>query len=88
MLQIKTIRNILDKAEKFDAEVNAALAEGWTLTKRELVHSHGVLYAELERVEITEEERCCENCAYCDHSGAADPCRSCTEDCDKWEPAV
>ena len=59
MLEIKTISNRA-KAE-FDAEVNAALREGWELVKRECLivgadHSP-VLYAELERI-IDEDESC------------------------------
>lgn len=58
MLQIKTIRRRLDNPTFFDDEVNAALRDGWTLKKRtvlrpigqsESVHSHTMLYAELEK---------------------------------------
>lgn len=58
MKQIKTIKNRLDNAEDFDNDVNAALAEGWTLTRREVIRpnahpvgetSFTMLYAELER---------------------------------------
>ena len=70
MKQIKTIKNRLDNAEIFDDEVNAALAEGWCLTRREVIRpnahpvgetSFTMLYAELER-EIPESKRCCEAC--------------------------
>jgi hypothetical protein len=58
MKQIKTIKNRLDNAASFDTEVNAALAEGWQLTKRavlqpkaqsESLQTFTMLYAELER---------------------------------------
>lgn len=94
MLQIKTIKDRLDNAEDFDKEVNTALAEGWTLTKREVLPPadlgdrfiHTMLYAELEREEITEAERCCENCRYCDCDATLEPCSNCSDNADKWEP--
>lgn len=55
-MKIKTIRWRLDAAEKFDEAVNAALEEGWMLTKREVLdgrqlgsdtYQHRMLYAEL-----------------------------------------
>ena len=53
MLEIKTI---LEKnSEIFDGEVNAALAEGWELVRREIFPGH-YLYAELERITEAEEE--------------------------------
>lgn len=96
MKQIKTIKNRLDNAEDFDVAVNTALAEGWRLTKREVIRplSQGsghltyiMLYAELEREEITEAERCCENCAHCGKRGDEEPCLHCSDQADKWEPA-
>lgn len=62
MLEIKTIIYRADDMEDFDKEVNGALADGWELTKRELLppcegptrYWERVLYAELER--MTEEE--------------------------------
>lgn len=95
MKQIKTIKNRLDNAAEFDKAVNFALAEGWTLTKREVLQpkaqseslqSYTMLYAELEREIITEAERCCENCLYWAAGAHQDPCLSCSEDADKWEP--
>ena len=96
MLQIKTIRNRLDNAKSFDKEVNTALAIGWTLTRREVLQpmaqsenttTHIMLYAELERVIITEDERCCDNCKYGLQDGG-EPCDSCDEETwDKWEEA-
>lgn len=95
MKQIKTIIKSSATPELFDEEVNAALAEGWTLTKREVLGHFEVsgvpygrtLYAELEREVVTEAERCCENCAHFGISAAAEPCASCSEECDKWKPA-
>lgn len=69
MKQIKTIKNRLDNAEEFDAEVNAALVEGWTLTRRDVIRpnahpvgetSFTMLYAELE-LDI---EKRCDNCKH------------------------
>ena len=57
-MQIKTIKNRFDNAEQFDKDVNAALAAGWKLTKREVIIPqaqsesttiHTMLYAELEK---------------------------------------
>ena len=96
MLQIKTIRNRLDNAEIFDREVNAALVEGWRLTKRDVlqpkaqnesVQSHTMLYAEMERVIFTEAERCCENCKHYDLDATLEPCVLCDDNADKWEAA-
>ena len=59
MLQIKTIKKPFNHTTEFDEEVNAALAEGWRLVKRDVVGPFPVktevfnvwvmLYAELER---------------------------------------
>lgn len=57
MKQIKTIRFRLDNAEKFDEAVNAAIGQGWRLTKREVLmpmaqanaYTYIMLYAELEK---------------------------------------
>lgn len=58
MLQIKTISN--QKKAEFDAEVNAALADGWELVRRDCLilgaDRSPYLYAELEREVIVEEE--------------------------------
>ena len=83
MKQIKTIYK--QEAETFDELVNAALAEGWELSRRTF-DDRGFL-AELEREEITEAERCCENCAHFQKGPAADPCFNCSDDADKWEAA-
>lgn len=86
MLQIKTIYYRI--ASEFDEEVNAALAEGWTLTRRAFA-ADGFL-AELTREVITEAERCCDNCAHSDKDPNREPCRGC-EDGEiaptNWEPA-
>lgn len=52
--QIKTIRKKLDYSDGFDADVNAALADGWYLVKRYTLPSynsatHTMLVAELQR---------------------------------------
>lgn len=80
MLQIKTIYDT--EPEKFDEKVNAALAEGWTLTKRHLASCGW--NAELERVIITEDEKCCDNCKHGDKQATVPPCNFC-EDASKWE---
>lgn len=61
MKQIKTVMKPLEKVEVFDLEVNAMLAEGWMLKRREVKKISGeiseafsapaffVLYAEMER---------------------------------------
>lgn len=94
MLQIKTVRYRLDNAPDFDAAVNAAIAEGWRLTKRDVICApahptgstlHTMLYAEMEREEITEAERCCENCKWYEQQPESLPCRDCSEDANKWE---
>lgn len=93
MKQIKTIIRLDKRVEEFDADVNKALAEGWTLTKRDvllacetsqLIHNR-CLYAELEREVITEAERICDNCLHADKAPEDEPCLHCSEDCDKWE---
>lgn len=90
MKQIKTIKNRLDNAEMFDEEVNAALAEGWTLTKRDVIRpnahpvgetSFTMLYAELE----CELERNCETCKHCDKTFKDEPCDTCTVTGSNWE---
>jgi uncharacterized paraquat-inducible protein A len=93
MKQIKTIRARLDNAEIFDEKVNAAIAEGWELKRRDFIPSRSensftMLYAELERETITEAERCCENCAHFNTPSQKPPCCDCSEDCDKWEEVM
>lgn len=98
MLQIKTIKKPIQSSTEFDAEVNAAILEGWQLTKRatlgpvathvENPNVYAMLYAELEREVITEAERCCENCAHYDKGPGDEPCRNCGDDANKWEPAT
>ena len=60
-MEIKTIKNRFDNAAAFDAEVNAALADGWRLTRRDVVlpvqphtgsnYFHTMLYAELVKLD-------------------------------------
>lgn len=82
MLQIKTIYT--RDPDVFDEKVNTALAEGWTLSRRTF-DPQGFL-AELERVVITDGERCCDNCRYCDCDATLEPCVNCSDSADKWEP--
>lgn len=61
MKQINTIIKPIERLAEFDADVNALLAEGWTLKKRETMKATGMLsdaynapiitllYAEMER---------------------------------------
>lgn len=84
MKQIKTIYN--RSANAFDEEVNQALKDGWTLTRRTF-DSEGFL-AELEKevkpekvspVEMEEdEERGCWNCRYSHRKVNVTPCCDCT----------
>lgn len=83
MLQIKTIKATFPR--DFDQQVNEALADGWTLTRR--LTGHDDFVAEMEREIITEAERDCENCK---HSGLpleSAPCCFCNTEADKWEAA-
>lgn len=86
MLQIKTIYT--RDPDVFDEKVNTALAEGWALSRRTF-DPQGFL-AEMEREEITEVERCCENCLYWESQPESEPCRSCEDGTNgyptKWEP--
>jgi hypothetical protein len=64
MLEIKTILNDLNEAADFDKNVNAALADGWKLVRRDVLPgwegdttvAYRKLYAELERETEPEEE--------------------------------
>lgn len=99
MKQIKTIFKHMDpktvdvlEAQDFDRQVNEAIAEGWKLVKRDVFHPLDtrkyyhprVLYAELEKDTITEAEKCCDNCKFCDSPGHVHPCNVCT-DVSEWE---
>ena len=99
MKQIKTIRGEMYISEDFDRRVNEAIAEGWTLSKRDVVqaippsHINGEfahlrvwLYAELEKEIITDAERCCENCKHGDLSADMEPCINCSDNANLWEP--
>ena len=86
MLKIKTI--VHHESEVFDEGVNTALLEGWTLTKRSVIQVSSTawkLYAELEKVIITEAEKCCDNCRYYALDSNMEPCRHCN-DASHWEP--
>ena len=99
MKQIKTIRKYLDNAEEFDKEVNDALAAGWKLVKREVLHPCETthyeylrsLYAELERDATPVQDRHCENCKYFTSPASQAPCRHCeaaNDNPNKWAPAT
>lgn len=61
MKQIKTVTAPMERAEWFDSAVNSLTADGWTLTRRDLLNVPGILsesfnvpmvqilYAELEK---------------------------------------
>lgn len=93
-MKIKTIVCRMDAAEVFDERVNAALAEGWTLTRRRvlrpLAQPHDgtrnitMLYAELEKHDDEKGENPCK-CATCRHF---DDCSGYCDEChkgNKWE---
>lgn len=93
MKQIKTVVGEVKFSELFDKEVNDALLEGWKITRRDLFVAHvngksTLLYAELEKDMLTDVDACCENCKYYDLSNDEEPCGSCSEDADKWEPSA
>lgn len=60
-MEIKTIRDRLDDAWRFDRDVNAALADGWRLVRRDVIlpvqpntgrtYFHTMLYAELVKLD-------------------------------------
>jgi len=60
-MEIKTIRYRLDDAPDFDKAVNAAMAEGWRLTRRDVLRVdqpqnsstffYSMLYAELVKLD-------------------------------------
>lgn len=92
MKQIKTIRYKFYHSEEFDSDVNKALADGWTLTKRLVLqptaqpHSdstyfNNMLYAELEK-DVTE-VRDCISCKHADDPPSACVESQLTEDRDK-----
>lgn len=64
MLEIKTIMHKFNEVEKFDAEVNEAIADGWDLVRRDVIPgwegqttiAYRKLYAELERIVDDPEE--------------------------------
>lgn len=91
MKQIKTIYD--PELESFDDKVNAALADGWEMTKRAcfLVGAEHLpfFYAELEKEIITEAEQTCENCKHYSKSNDQEPCASCDPEAGVcyWEAA-
>lgn len=98
MKQIKTIMKASEDWELFDEAVNAAIAAGWTLVKRDVLKPYEArtrlyvrtLYAELERETVEEKqsepkERICRNCAHHGTPVYDYPCTVC-HDCDEWEP--
>lgn len=88
MKQIKTI--VGATATEFDNEVNAALADGWELMKREtlLIGTERWLLhcAEMEREIITEAEQACENCKHRNEPAVSSSCLGCDPETNwKWE---
>lgn len=90
MKQIKTIMKQAENWEQFDTEVNKAIAEGWTLVKRDVLRPYEgdtcayyrMLYAELEREEAP---RGCWTCKHYKKDGDV-PCARCDKNTlDKWE---
>lgn len=95
MKQIKTITWRLHNTDDFDKEVNAAIEEGWTLTKRRIIIPneqpqgnilYTMLYAELEREVFGKNDK--KNCTNCKHKGTLfvpdSPCPECKSYM-KWE---
>ncbi len=90
MKQIKTIATKLDATEAFNERVNAALAEGWTLVRREVLegspHDHAALFAELEREVYGKNDP--KECKHCKHKNTLfvpdSPCPKC-KNYEKWE---
>lgn len=95
-MKIKTIVRQLGDAANFDKDVNAALADGWVLTKRDVLqlqsqpndgchYLHTMLYAELEKRDEAEINHRCATCGHFDDvSGYCDNCRQ----GNKWEPTA
>lgn len=65
-MEIKTIKNRLNNAADFDRDVNAAMADGWRLTRREVLmfpaqphtgstYFNPMLYAELVKLDAPAE---------------------------------
>lgn len=84
---MKKIKTVIEKdAEKFDAEVNGAIAEGWRLTRRDVFPGHYFL-AELERDDDANPPPTSKNCFSCRHCGKQgnEPCIYCNDKMSKWE---
>lgn len=92
MKQIKTILVKAEQLEEFDKKVNAALTEGWTLVKREVLQAydratcifHRMLYAELEREIVEGVRHDCRTCKWVNSDSHREPCRTCGE-LHNWE---
>lgn len=93
MKQIKTIMKRADDWMQFDAEVNRAVAEGWTLVKRDVLRPyerptrifHRMLYAELERETVGLAPHGCQTCKHINKRVSENPCHGCfNAAC--WEP--
>lgn len=95
MKRIKTIIRNTNGVEEFDAEVNKAIAEGWTLVKREVLRPYEgptrlffrMLYAELERQTVELVPHDCQTCKWVNSDSHREPCRSCS-DGENWVPQV
>lgn len=87
--QIKTITHT--NPAEFDRQVNGCLSsgEGWGLSECRLVQTPGAgfdyFYAHLERYEMEEADKCCDNCKHCDTPPTGTPCNEC-DDASEWEP--
>lgn len=57
-MKIKTVQGRLDNCSGFDARVNVLLAEGWKLSRREVLETVGpyVCYAELVKLDEADME--------------------------------
>lgn len=89
MKEIYTFWGALSLACDVEGAINEKLAEGWQIVRREIIPCpadpcKSVLFYELERDFITEDEKTCENCRHYDRDGNVEPCASCT-DGEKWE---
>lgn len=82
--QIKTVMST--SPYNFDQQVNADLQDGWELVKHMTIPTGGELchYALLERYEMEEADKCCDNCKHCDKPVHMDPCCDC-DDASHWE---
>ena len=92
MKQFKTIVEKLTNAKTFDAKINKAVNDGWTLVKRETIqasryekNSQAYLYAELEKTAQTSSiVHFCYDCKHRRLDVSQPPCNSCFA-YNKWE---